>query len=80
VLQTCRDKRTLHHHCGQVTWEVGYVEERTTDDQHVNHDTQATEEGNPDTPAGAIAVTLFLAATILVFWFGMFFLNLARSG
>ena len=56
------------------------MEERTTDDQHVNHDTQATEEGNPDTPAGAIAVTLFLAATILVFWFGMFFLNLARSG
>lgn len=32
-----------------------------------------------DTPAGAIVITLFLAATILVFWFGMFFLNLQRS-
>lgn len=32
-----------------------------------------------DTPYGAIAVTLFLAATILVLWFGMFALNLMRS-
>lgn len=36
------------------------------------------DEPNP-TPHGAIAVTLFLAATILVFWFGMYALNLARS-
>lgn len=28
---------------------------------------------------GAIVITLFLAATILVFWFGMFFLNLQRA-
>jgi len=34
---------------------------------------------DPDTPYGAIAVTVFLAAVILVFWFGMFFLNLSRS-
>lgn len=32
------------------------------------------------TPSGAIAVTVFLAATILVFWFGMYALNLAWSG
>lgn len=32
-----------------------------------------------DTPVGAITVTVFLAATILVFWFGMFFLNLQRG-
>lgn len=38
------------------------------------------QEGlDPDTPYGAIAVTVFLAAVILVFWFGMFFLNLSRS-
>jgi hypothetical protein len=38
------------------------------------------QEGlDQDTPYGAIAVTLFLAATILVFWFGMFTLNLMRS-
>ena len=30
-------------------------------------------------PVGAIAVTTFLAITILVFWFGMYFLNIARS-
>ncbi len=56
------------------------MEERTTDEQHATHDERSTENGNPDTPAGAIAVTVFLAATILVFWFGMFFLNLVRSG
>lgn len=32
-----------------------------------------------DTPMGAIVVTVFLAATILVFWFGMYFLNLQRG-
>ena len=48
-----------------------------------NQDVQAhaPQQGiDPDMPAGAIVVTVFLAATILVFWFGMFFLNLARSG
>ena len=30
-------------------------------------------------PLGALAVTGFLTVTILVFWFGMFALNLARS-
>ncbi len=48
-----------------------------------NQDVQAhaPQQGiDPDIPAGAIVVTVFLAATILVFWFGMFFLNLARSG
>ncbi|MDR9392455.1 MAG: cytochrome c oxidase subunit 2A [Trueperaceae bacterium] len=41
----------------------------------------ATPNDAPDaTPSGAIAVTVFLAATILVFWFGMYFLNLAWSG
>lgn len=39
------------------------------------------DDAKPDaTPSGAIAVTVFLAATILVFWFGMYFLNLAWSG
>ena len=37
------------------------------------------EELDQDTPYGAIVITLFLAATILVFWFGMFTLNLMRS-
>ena len=41
---------------------------------------EATPEATSDaTPSGAIAVTVFLAATILVFWFGMYFLNLAWS-
>jgi len=44
-------------------------------DPHDDH-----QEGlDPDTPYGAIAVTVFLAAVILVLWFGMFFLNLSRS-
>lgn len=36
----------------------------------------------PDTerrPLGALAVTGFLTVTILVLWFGMYALNLARS-
>ena len=37
------------------------------------------EDDARDAPVGAIAVTSFLAITILVFWFGMFFLNIARS-
>jgi len=40
----------------------------------------ASEAASDATPSGAIAVTVFLAATILVFWFGMYFLNLAWSG
>ena len=30
-------------------------------------------------PLGALAVTGFLTVTILVLWFGMYFLNLVRS-
>ena len=30
-------------------------------------------------PLGALAVTGFLTVTILVMWFGMYFLNLVRS-
>ncbi|MEX2501340.1 MAG: cytochrome c oxidase subunit 2A [Trueperaceae bacterium] len=37
------------------------------------------DEADPDTPFGAIAVTGFLAAVILVLWFAMYALNLARS-
>ena len=37
------------------------------------------EDDLRDAPVGAIAVTTFLAITILVFWFGMYFLNIARS-
>jgi hypothetical protein len=39
----------------------------------------AREDEAADAPVGAIAVTTFLAITILVFWFGMYFLNIARS-
>lgn len=42
----------------------------------------AQDTPTPDTeqrPLGALAVTGFLTVTILVFWFGMFALNLARS-
>lgn len=37
------------------------------------------EDEHRDAPVGAIALTTFLAITILVFWFGMYFLNIARS-
>lgn len=37
------------------------------------------EDEAVDAPVGAIAVTTFLAITILVFWFGVYFLNIARS-
>lgn len=37
------------------------------------------EERDADTPYGAIAVTAFLALTILVSWGGMYVLNLVRS-
>ena len=47
-----------------------------TETQEPNHNGSSEIDA---TPYGAIAVTLFLAATILVFWFGMYALNLARS-
>lgn len=34
---------------------------------------------NGESPSGAVAITFFLAATILVLWFGMFFLTLVRG-
>ena len=52
-----------------------------TETQEPNHN-GSSENGSSEidaTPYGAIAVTLFLAATILVFWFGMYALNLSRS-
>ena len=39
----------------------------------------ASQDEHGDAPVGAIALTTFLAITILVFWFGMYFLNIARS-
>jgi hypothetical protein len=50
-------------------------------DDGTKHDA-AQESPPPDTeqrPLGALAVTSFLTVTILVFWFGMYALNLARS-
>lgn len=37
------------------------------------------EPGVEDNPTGAIAITLFLAATIVVVWFGMYVLNIIRG-
>lgn len=47
--------------------ETGRLDTGSPDDEHV------------EAPLGAIAVTTFLAITILVMWFGMYFLNIARS-
>ncbi len=37
------------------------------------------EAGVEDNPSGAIAVTLFLAATITILWLGMYVLNIVRG-
>ena len=44
-----------------------------------HHDEPREAGDDQDTPVGAIVVTLFLAATILVVWFGMYFVNLQRG-
>ncbi len=55
------------------------------DRQHDAPRTEGEHEGESPPPVmerrplGALAVTGFLTVTILVFWFGMFALNLARS-
>lgn len=53
------------------------------DKQHDDGRTERPVEGPPpDTeqrPLGALAVTGFLTVTILVMWFGMYALNMARS-
>lgn len=36
-------------------------------------------ENRAPRPIGAILVTVFLTAMILISWFGMYFLNFARS-
>lgn len=49
-------------------------------DERPSHEENDTpEDGEQGTPTGAIGVTLFLAATILVLWFGMFALNAVRN-
>lgn len=49
------------------------TEERPTEIPDVD---EPSVEANP---SGAIAITLFLAATITVLWFGMFVLTLVRG-
>lgn len=49
---------------------------------HDRHPPQAEPGGPPDAeqrPLGALAITAFLVVTILVFWFGMYVLNLVRT-
>jgi hypothetical protein len=48
--------------------------------EHNTHPPEADD--TPDTehrPLGALAVVGFLTVTILVFWYGMFFLNMVRN-
>lgn len=48
-------------------------------DERPPHDPDENAPNDQDTPKGAIAVTLFLTATILVLWFSMYALNVVRS-
>jgi hypothetical protein len=48
--------------------------------QPINQQAQESkEEGDETTPIGAITITTILAVIILVLWFGMYMLNIARS-
>jgi len=59
---------------------VPYVSQPPPSDRHDESQDAGNDAGSDqDTPMGAIVVTVFLAATILVFWFGMYFLNLQRG-
>lgn len=40
---------------------------------------ESSEESDEATPMGAIVITTILAVMILLFWFGMYILNLSRS-
>ncbi|TVR91187.1 MAG: cytochrome c oxidase subunit 2A [Trueperaceae bacterium] len=75
----CRDYNGAQHECAGVPG-GRYVEQ---DKQHDDGRTERPVEGPPpDTeqrPLGALAVTGFLTVTILVMWFGMYALNMARS-
>jgi len=70
---------------GKSALEVAYVNDGR---QHDDTAREGSPPGGPpagtppDTeqrPLGALAVTGFLTVTILVLWFGMYFLNLVRS-
>lgn len=39
----------------------------------------SSKKPKKSTPRGAVLVTTFLALVILVFWFGMYVLNLVRG-
>lgn len=48
----------------------------------MNENQKPNSEDTPidePTPLGAITVTTILAITILVFWFGVYMLNISRS-
>jgi hypothetical protein len=49
------------------------------DEERRADEAQEQETEDDGTPVGAIAVTSFLMVTILVLWFGMYVLNMARS-
>jgi hypothetical protein len=49
------------------------------DEERRADEAQEQETEDDGKPVGAIAVTSFLMVTILVLWFGMYVLNMARS-
>jgi hypothetical protein len=55
-----------------VRWEALVEDERRPD-------VAPPEAEEEQRPLGALAVTGFLTVTILVTWFSMYFLNMARS-
>jgi hypothetical protein len=57
---------------GLVRWEALVEDERRPD-------VAPPEADEEQRPLGALAVTGFLTVTILVTWFSMYFLNMARS-
>jgi hypothetical protein len=57
-----------------------YVDPETQhDDARADRPAQDAPPDTEQRPLGALAVTGFLTVTILVLWFGMYALNLARS-
>jgi len=58
---------------GSLAWRCSVTDRRPSPPLDLD------EQPGGDSPSGAVAITLFLAATILVLWFGMYVLNVVRS-
>lgn len=60
-------------------WEGIDVSEENPNDVSTAEEAAAPEHDSEGLPSGAVAITAMLAVIILIFWFGIYVMDLVRS-